>query len=129
MSALDQALARYHAAVAELRDAEKSLHHLTGLLMPPSSPVDLQRIQEVVSIYFRFPLHVLWSRQRHEPLATARNLAMALSLELTGQHVGVVCAAYHRSRGCATAAVKTVAGRCDTEPTFRALYNDLKARC
>jgi chromosomal replication initiator protein len=45
--------------------------------------ITVERIQEVISAHFKVPLHLLTSSKRSKEVATARQVAMYLSRELT----------------------------------------------
>jgi chromosomal replication initiation ATPase DnaA len=125
---LASAIDRYSRALRELEEAKAELDEITESLTPPPASVPIQAVQEVVAIYFRLPVHVMWSRAKHAPLSTARNIAMALSMRYAGSKKEEVAAAFRRTRECVSWADHSVSARHDTEATYRAMFLDIEGR-
>ncbi len=126
---LTVALERYRRAVLELQEAEAALRTLTAKLMPPPASPGVRAIQEVVAEYFRLPVAALWAKERHEPLATARVLAMALCHNLLDETSGAISGAFRRCDSLVRHTVIAASDRYWTEATYRGLFDDLRRRC
>lgn len=126
---LTVALERYRRAVLELQEAEAALRTLTAELMPPPASPAVRAIQEVVAEYFRLPVAALWAKERHEPLATARGLAMALCRNLLDDSDGAISGAFRRHDSLVRHMVIAAGDRYATEASYRALFDDLRRRC
>jgi chromosomal replication initiation ATPase DnaA len=86
-------------------------------------------IRRVVAESFGFPPEMFESRDRSEPLATARRVAMSLSRELTGATFEAIGSAFARDANTAIYAQQTVADQCGLDPRFAARVGTLRAAC
>jgi chromosomal replication initiator protein len=81
-------------------------------------------IQEVVAAKFNVPLKYLYLRDRHSAYSTPRMLAMALSCRLVKMAQPLIAQAFQRDQSTLCHARRTIKARCETEPEFKALYDE-----
>jgi len=144
MTDLQQALARYEAAVRELELATAVLGNLARRRVavsldtlrqatpefPLTTRADVRAIQRIVADDFGVPVPLLWLRRKPEPVNTARLFAMALCRELTDAVSQELALAFARNEhGTILSAVKSVAARCETERPARERYARLRVAC
>jgi hypothetical protein len=86
-------------------------------------------VQAVVAADFGVTVEALPSRDRSEPLATARRVAMAIARELTGATFARVGEQFARDHGTVIHAVESVRDQCTTETAFAARVGTLRAVC
>ncbi len=86
-------------------------------------------IQHLVAQDYQLPAVALVNRDRSEPLATARRVAMALARELTlSSHVNIG-AAFDRDGGTVLHACDSVRNQCATDKQFAARVGALRVAC
>ena len=128
-SPLEIATHRYQHAARELAAAAKELRRLSAAGLDPAARPEVQIIQRVVSDHFRMPVDLLWRRDKHEPIVTARMQAMVITRRITQLSFQEIATAYKRDHGTVMSAVTSVANRCDTDARYRAAFEQLLAKC
>lgn len=128
MTHLEHATARLSSAIDALQVA---LHALQGALPGDGAAahVEIQIIQRVCAEDYRMPAAALWAPGRHEPIATARLLAMSLARDLTPLKGHEIARAFGRHRSLVPHATRTCADRRATDPHFAAHYLRLRQLC
>ena len=89
----------------------------------------IAEVQRIVAAGYGFATIAFCVKDRSEPLATARRVAMALAREITGASTDVVGAAFERDRGTVIAAQTSVRDQCDIDRAFAARVGSLRAAC
>lgn len=86
-------------------------------------------IQRVVAEDFGVPAVALVNHDKHEPIATARRIAMALSRELTLSAYPKIAAAFDRDAQSAIYAHESILAQCVTDRAFAARVGALRVAC
>lgn len=90
----------------------------------------LPKIRAIVAEYYRVTVDELAGDGRHEPLVTARRVAVALARELTGLSTAEIATDFgygHHNSTCY--AVTSVAAQCATQPAFATTMEILRTAC
>lgn len=84
-------------------------------------------IQRVAAEHFEIPFHHFTSRKRHEPLATQRQIAMALCDDMTEASQTDIATAFCRgSHGTVAHAIAAIQGKQLTDPSVHANYHAIR---
>lgn len=86
-------------------------------------------VQRVVAEDFGFESKALLEKDRTEPLASARRIAMTLARELSGASYSYIGEAFARDHGTIISAQQSVQDQCDTDAAFDARVGTLRAAC
>lgn len=96
-------------------------------LHPESDAAEaVMAIMRLVATDYGVPLVLLRSRARHEPVATARLVAMALSREVTGATFELIGNLFERDRATAIYATDSINDRCTTDRALAARVGGLR---
>lgn len=99
-------------------------------LHPESAAADaIAAVQRIVAVDFGVQPADFIARDRSEPLATARRVAMALAREVTGASLGHLGAIFERDHGAVLHAQQSVRDQCETDDLFAARVGTLRAKC
>ncbi len=134
--ALEGALVRvvaYHSLTGRPVDAAMAGEVLDGLYgreMRTAPPViTVERVQAMTAQVFGLPLEVLLSTDRSAPVAWARQVAMFLAREHTGQSLPAIARRFdRRNHTTVLNACRRVARRIDEDPGARAAVDRLRAQ-
>ena len=86
-------------------------------------------VQIIVAGDFGFKATELLEKDRSEPLATARRIAMTLARELSGATFDYLSEAFDREPGAVIQALQSVRNQCETDAAFDARVGTLRAAC
>jgi hypothetical protein len=90
----------------------------------------IEIVMRVVARDYRLHVDAFLGKERHEPLATARRIAMALSRELTGATLQIIGDTFGgRDHGTVVHAQNSIANQCDTDDALAARVGTLRAAC
>ncbi len=117
------------AQMMTARDALETVKQINEEIKARRKPPGIDDVVQLVAKEFGVrPTMILRSRSRHEPLATARFVAIALCLEFTLVHALEVAAWFGRERSLTSYARIKVKDREETEPEFKAKLAALRAK-
>jgi chromosomal replication initiation ATPase DnaA len=86
----------------------------------------IEIIKDEVAKWFKLKPHVIYSRLRPEHIVWPRQVAMALSVELSGLSCVYVARYFRRDHGTLCHAMKRMSARCDTEPSVKQSIEGLR---
>jgi hypothetical protein len=90
----------------------------------------IDTVKKIVAADYRLSVEQLVAKDRSEPLATARRIAMALSRELTGATLEVIGTAFGgRDHGTVIHARDSLVAQCDTDAALAARLGTLRVAC
>jgi len=83
-------------------------------------PVTIDLIQKVSAAHFNLPLESMWTKRKTQEIVTARQIAMYLARELTGNPLKAIGAKFGgRDHSTVIHACTQVDGRCKEDPGFK----------
>lgn len=86
-------------------------------------------IQRIVADHYGLELPTMWSAARPAHIAVPRQMAVALAVEVAREASTVIHRMFgKKSTATVFHAIKTVHGRCDTDPKYRAEFATVKAK-
>jgi chromosomal replication initiator protein len=100
---------------------------LQEFIPPPKENLSLKSIQEAVTIYFKLQPDILLTRNRRKEIAWARQVAMYLSLELTGASLQAIGDYYKRDHSTVIHARNLVTQTLARDAEIRQAINQLKS--
>ena len=132
-SSLQSALDRLAAASVELRAATEAVLAAVPAgagvqLLPPDLDTLIPRIVATTAAVYRIEPAALLGRERSQPTALARQMAMSIAVELTGATTIEIGRRFERDHGTVSHAIATVEDRRATEHVTAAAYDAIKAR-
>ncbi|HEV2753609.1 MAG TPA: chromosomal replication initiator protein DnaA [Solirubrobacteraceae bacterium] len=136
MRALEGALVRvvaYHSLTGRPVDAAMAGEVLDGLygreMRTAPAVITVERVQAMTAQAFGLPLEVLLSTDRSAPVAWARQVAMLLAREHTGQSLPAIARQFdRRNHTTVLNACRRVGQRIDEDPDARAVVERLRAQ-
>lgn len=139
MARIEDAWRRYRAAEVEMESAGVELRVAVTERMRALRSVPLvekadqvaivSHVCRVVAAWYGCGVEDIVGRQRTSELVVPRQVAMALSREMSGATFHALGRFFKRDHATIVYAVRVMANRCETEPKFRDSFEALRGLC